>query len=167
MMSAEKKRHVLDGLLAGVKRIAAGPGEPADRLQSVCETLRDAGLTYDWVGYYLVNTEEPGMLRLGPYAGEPTEHVDIPFGHGICGQAADRGVTLVIADVTKESNYLSCSSSVRSEIVIPVYAGGRLVGELDLDSHQEDGFDEDDTVFLEEVASLTAVDVARAGGFEV
>jgi putative methionine-R-sulfoxide reductase with GAF domain len=166
-MPGDGKQRKLDDLYARAERTVSEPGEPAARLQAVCEMLQTAGLTYDWVGYYLVDRQEHEMLRLGPYAGEPTDHVSIPFGHGICGQAAHGGVTLVIADVTLESNYLSCSSHVRSEIVIPVYCGGTLVGELDLDSHLEDGFDDSDREFLEKIAVLTAADVARTGGFPV
>ena len=109
-----QKREQLDILLDRTRGILSGSGAPFERLQKVCEMLRTAGLTYDWVGYYLVSRDERGILELGPFAGEPTDHVRIPFGHGICGQAADRGVTLVIADVSKETNYLSCSSSVKT-----------------------------------------------------
>jgi len=89
---------------------------------------------YDWVGFYLVDKAKKELV-LGPFVGEPTEHVRIPFGRGICGQAAERRTTFVVQDVSKEGNYLACSPKVKSEIVIPLFKGGEIIGELDIDSH--------------------------------
>jgi L-methionine (R)-S-oxide reductase len=158
-----RKAHA--GLLGRTAGILEEPLPSHERLRRVCEMLQTAGLSYDWVGYYLVSRDEERALDLGPFAGESTVHVRIGFGQGICGQAADRGVTLVIGDVSAEENYLSCSPSVRSEVVIPVYWEGVLVGELDIDSHRVDGFDDADRAFLEAVADLTSADVAMSGGF--
>ncbi len=89
----------------------------------------------DWVGFYLVDPHREERLVLGPFSGEPTEHTSIAFGEGICGQAADTLQVFVVDDVEAESNYLSCSPSVKSEFVAPVMMKGVLVGELDIDSH--------------------------------
>jgi L-methionine (R)-S-oxide reductase len=164
MMPEEEKRELLEALLVRAEEIVSGPGEPSGQLLHICELLQTADLSYDWVGYYLVSRDEEEILELGPFAGEPTDHVRIPFGHGVCGQAAATGRTFIITDVSLESNYLSCSSSVKSEVVVPVYAGGKLVGELDIDSHEADGFDDVDTGFLEKLALITADAVARTGG---
>ena len=110
--------------------------------------------SYDWVGFYLVDVERERELVLGPFAGEPTDHKRIRFGQGICGQAADLLKVFIVPDVTKESNYLSCNARVRSEIVIPLFRGETLVGELDIDSHLPDPFDEKDRLFLEKVGAL-------------
>ncbi|HNY37797.1 MAG TPA: GAF domain-containing protein, partial [Petrotogaceae bacterium] len=86
---------------------------------------------------------------------EPTEHVKIPFGSGICGQAAQNKTTFVVGDVSKETNYLSCSSKTLSEIVVPIKkSDSSVVGEIDIDSHVINPFDSKDTLFLEEVAYL-------------
>ncbi len=164
MLSITKKRELLEALLVRTEEIVSGPGEPTVCLRQVCEMLQTAGNSYDWVGYYLVSRDEDDMLELGPFAGEPTDHVRIPFGHGICGQAAAAGRSFIIADISVESNYLSCSSAVKSEAVIPVFAEGALVGELDIDSHEEGAFDDADKGFLEKLAVMTADAVARAGG---
>lgn len=130
--------------------------DPEQTLQGVCEILRGRMGGCDWAGYYLVDPESEGELFLGPYSGAPTEHDRIAFGDGICGQAAASLETYVVDDVTAESNYLSCSPEVRSEIVVPVFHKGTLVGEIDLDSHSLRGFSETDRQLLEWLAEETA-----------
>jgi L-methionine (R)-S-oxide reductase len=110
---------------------------------------------YDWVGFYCVDSSK-NELVLGPFVGEPTEHVCIPFGKGLCGQAAERKETVIVQDVTKEPNYLACSPHVKSEIVVPVIKTGRLVGVLDIDSHTRSAFTAEDKRFLEPVCALVA-----------
>lgn len=110
---------------------------------------------YDWVGFYLVDKAKKELV-LGPFVGEPTEHIRIPFGRGICGQAAERRTTFVVQDVSKEGNYLACSPKVKSEIVIPLFKGGEIIGELDIDSHTLSPFTEEDRVFLEDVCKVVS-----------
>jgi len=120
---------------------------------------------YNWTGFYLM--DEEGMLVLGPYVGEPTEHVRIPVGRGICGQAAEKKVTFVVQDVTQESNYLSCSPLTKSEIVVPIFKNdGSVFGEIDIDSHYVAPFDERDQKFLEWVARQITVRVVHWNEFE-
>lgn len=135
-------------------------GAYKEKLGDVCQLLRDAVPIYDWVGFYLVDPERPRELMLGPFAGEPTDHTRIPFGRGICGQAAERQDVFVIDDVAAQSNYLSCSALVKSEIVLPVFHEGRLVGELDIDSHTLAAFDEAHREFLSQVCELVSEIVA-------
>ena len=144
-----KPVHMLDR----IKALVDSSRSAGEKLQEICRLLKDGAEHYDWVGFYLV-AESGGELVLGPYAGEPTEHVRIPFGRGICGQAAEGGQTLVAPDVRKEPNYLSCSPEVRSEIVVPIFNGGDLVGELDIDSHTPDAFPDEDAGLLEEICRL-------------
>ncbi|MGA1820054.1 MAG: GAF domain-containing protein [Thermoplasmatota archaeon] len=132
-------------------------GDDPDRLHRICVLLRDEVEHYDWVGFYLVDKEKDRELVLGPFSGEPTEHTHIAFGQGICGQAAETGRLFLVQDVTKETNYLSCSPEVRSEIVLPIHRDGELVGELDIDSHQLDPFTEADTILLEEICRIVAL----------
>ena len=129
-------------------------------LQTACDLLKTNVPHYDWVGFYLVNRDDARELVLGPFAGEPTEHVRIPFGRGICGQAAAREETFVVQDVSKEPDYLSCSAMVRSEIVVPIFSARhgtrRIVGELDIDSHALAAFTDEDRRFLEAVCEVVA-----------
>lgn len=136
-------------LLGRVEEILQESRTVRDRLEDICRLLRGRVNHYDWVGVYLVDS--PGWLKLGPYGGEPTEHTRIPFGRGICGQAAQRGETFVVQDVSKESNYLACSLTVRSEIVVPILRDGKVLGELDIDSHSLAPFTSADREFLEAV----------------
>ena len=130
----------------------------ADRhvgLQLVCSLLHREVPHYDWFGFYIAIPEER-ILVLGPFEGEPTDHVRIPYGRGICGQAADTLDTFVVDDVAGEENYLSCSVDVRSEIVVPVFRDGAFVAEIDIDSHRPAAFDPEDRAFLEELAVACA-----------
>jgi GAF domain-containing protein len=130
-----------------------------DKLRQICELLESEIPHYNWVGFYLVDPENPHELILGPYVGAPTEHTRIPFGKGICGQAAATKKTFLIQDVSKETNYLSCSLHVKSEIVIPILKNQKIIGELDIDSHQTAPFTVADQKFLEYVCELLAKEV--------
>ncbi len=134
----------------------------AEKLRAVCRLLRDAIPHYDWVGFYIVNPQNTQELVLGPYVGAPTEHVRIPFGRGICGQAAALAQTFIVQDVSRESNYLACSPDVRSEIVVPIWWEGEIIGELDIDSHALAPFTEADRELLDQVCALVAATVRAA-----
>ena len=135
--------------------IITGSDSRNEKLAAICRLLHDEVEHYDWVGFYL--TDDTGEnLALGPYIGDATNHTLIMFGQGICGQAADREETFVVQDITKETNYLSCSPVVKSEIVVPIMKNGKVIGELDIDSHVLSPFTDADTVLLEGICeSLT------------
>jgi len=140
-------------LLNKVEGIINKEGKRDEKLKRITKLLKKEVPHYDWVGFYLVG-DEPGMLYLGPFTGAPTEHVKIPFGKGICGQAAEREMTFIVQDVSKETNYLSCSPDVKSEIVVPILKGEEVIGEIDVDSHQISPFTDRDREFLERIAEL-------------
>jgi len=148
---ATKSQEMLDR----IKTLIDGSQSTAEKLQAVCRLIKDSAAHYDWVGFYLV-AESGGELVLGPYEGEPTEHVRIPFGRGICGQAAASGETFLVQDVAKEPNYLSCSPAVRSEVVVPIFKSARLVGELDIDSHTPAAFTDAEVALLEQICQIVA-----------
>lgn len=121
-------------------------------LDAICTLLANEVEYYDWVGFYLVAGKKDELV-LGPFVGAPTEHVCIPFGKGICGQAAAVGETVIIQDVTKVTNYLSCAPDVQSEIVVPIFGrDGSILGEIDIDSHDIAPFSFEDKEFLEYIA---------------
>ena len=142
-------------MLNQIKALVEGPQPARAKLQAVCRLIKDSADHYDWVGFYLV-AQSGRELVLGPYQGEPTEHARIPFGRGICGQAAQRGETFVVQDVAKEPNYLSCSPAVRSEVVLPIFKSARLVGELDIDSHTPAAFTDAEVALLERICEIVA-----------
>ncbi len=144
------KKALFDKIKTDVETILAGPGDTLTRLQAVCDLLCDRIDYYDWVGFYLVGRKK-GFLELGPFHGSPTDHVCIPFGKGVCGQAAAKKRTIIIQDVARETNYLACSPSVKAEIVIPVFKSGEVTGELDIDSHQISPFTWEDRELLETI----------------
>jgi L-methionine (R)-S-oxide reductase len=133
--------------------VAEAPG-PESAAQRVVELLHERFPHYDWVGIYWI---EGSDLVLGPWIGpEATEHTRIPIGTGVCGAAAASGQTEIVPDVEADPRYLACFASTRSEIVVPIFAEGAVVGEIDIDGSDLDAFDETDARFLEEVAALLA-----------
>ena len=110
---------------------------------------------YNWTGFYFMNDEKQ-QLEIGPYVGAYTDHAVIPYGRGICGQVAVSGKTFEVPDVHAQDNYLACSLATKSEIVVPIYKGENLVGQIDIDSHELDPFTQEDHDLLEAVANFVA-----------
>jgi GAF domain-containing protein len=111
---------------------------------------------FDWTGFYRVTA--PRLLKIGPYQGGHGCLV-IPFDRGVCGAAARTGEIQLVPDVEAFPGHIACSSSTRSEIVLPVRdAGGQLIGVLDIDSDRPDAFTEEDA---RELAAILAAVFAR------
>ena len=126
-----------------------------EKLQSICQLLSQNVSHYNWVGFYFANHEDK-TLHLGPYVGAPTDHTVIPFGKGICGQVAESNANFVVPDVAAQDNYIACSFTVKSEIVVPLFVNGINIGQIDIDSHVLDPFTIEDERFLEFVNSEIA-----------
>lgn len=128
-----------------------------EKLLSICQLLNANIEHYNWVGFYFAN-HETKTLHLGPYVGAETDHTVIPFGKGICGQVAESNANFVVPDVAAQDNYIACSFTVKSEIVVPLFVNGQNIGQIDIDSHVINPFTEADERFLEfvnqEVAKL-------------
>lgn len=147
-----------DDLKIKVSSITKKKGtNPQEKLTAVCELLREHIDYYNWVGFYMAN-HEARTLHLEAFAGEPTDHTVIPFGKGICGQVAESNANFVVPDVKAQDNYIACSITVKSEIVIPLFKDGKNIGQIDIDSHTIDPFTKEDEDFLvyvnEQVASI-------------
>jgi len=156
------KAEMYERLLANVKGIAARPSSQEEKLQAICDLLHAAVSYFDWVGFYITDVENPEDLVLGPYTGAPTEHVRISLGRGICGRAALTRRMFVVQDVSQETNYLACSPEVQAEIVLPLFVGGEVWGELDIDSHTLAPFTSEDGDYLGQICSVVA-DIVRRG----
>ena len=103
-----------------------------------------------FAGFYLFDGNE---LILGPFQGG-VSCVRIALGKGVCGESAASRQTVIIGDVKTYPNYISCDSSARSEIVVPMVKEGRLLGVLDLDSSLVDDYDDLDQKYLEEYVAI-------------
>lgn len=127
-----------------------------EKLLAVCLLLSSSISYYNWVGFYFAN-QETKTLHLGPYVGAQTDHTVIPFGKGICGQVAVSNNNFVVPDVAAQDNYIACSFTVKSEIVVPLFVNGENIGQIDIDSHVIDPFTEKDERFLEFVNEQIAM----------
>jgi len=104
-----------------------------------------------WTGFYRVCGDR---LVVGPYIGT-VGCLQIEFGRGVCGTAAERRSTVIVPDVNQFSGHIACDPSSKSEIVVPVFdADDGLIAVLDVDSDQLNAFDEDDARGLERIAAL-------------
>src|SRR5262245_39404642 len=136
--------------------VLASSAKSAEQLMTgIVKLLHESLLKYNWVGFYLLerDSDEP-VLQLGPFQGAMTPHTRIPLNQGICGAAASSGKTIVVDDVSKDSRYLACTIETKSEIVVPVFVRGKVVGELDIDSHFAAAFTQEDRDLVEYCASL-------------
>ena len=138
-----------------VSKLASAAPTAQVLMQKMVKLLHDRVLKYNWVGFYMLEPEaQPPMLALGAFEGAMTPHTRIPLNQGICGAAASSGQTVVVDDVSRDPRYLACSLETKSEIVVPVFAHGKVVGELDIDSHFPAAFTAEHQDFVQYCAML-------------
>jgi L-methionine (R)-S-oxide reductase len=109
---------------------------------------------YNWVGFYLVDKADPGMLVVGPYVGSFSPNERIPLNKGLCGAAATMRQTVVVNDVANDPRYLSGSDIVKANMVVPIFAKNQLVAELDVESYFAGTFTRAEQGFAEGIAML-------------
>lgn len=148
-------------VLQAIDAFLARRPEPAEALKFVIDTLHRARPHYHWVGIYLLEPDGAHLRLYDYYVGRPTPHTRIPVTEGICGAAVREGQTIVVPDVSQDPRYLACSLETRSEIVVPIRKGGRIVGEIDIDSDDLAAFGEEDRQLLEAVAERLAPLLSR------
>lgn len=148
--------------IAELDRASSSAHSANELMERIVSTLSKLPM-YNWVGFYMVERQKDGadVLVLGPYAGAPTPHTRIPLNQGICGAAASSGKTVVVDDVNSDPRYLACSIETRSEIVVPIYANGKVAGELDIDSHSQAAFGAEDRAICEHAAQLVGAFLER------
>jgi GAF domain-containing protein len=143
-----------DEIVSQIQRFAQTAGNFTS-LQTFCVDLIAKRLSdYNWVGFYMLDPDDEDVLVLGPFRGAPTDHVRIPVTQGICGAAVAEGETVIVEDVAADPRYLACSIETKSEIVVPISAAGKIVGEIDIDSHKLNAFGANDRHFVERCAEL-------------
>jgi len=151
-MTPDSKAAVYRNARLQLASLLAEVNDPVAAMASVAAVLFTALADASWVGFYRV--VEPGLLRVGPYQG-PVGCLEIPFGSGVCGTAAQLRQPQVVPNVHAFPGHIACDAQARSEIVIPVYnLDGDLKAVLDIDSHQPATFDNQDLEPLEEIAHL-------------
>jgi len=129
-------------LAAVVGSLAEGETDEVALMATVACEVHHSDDRFDWTGFYRVVS--PGLLKIGPYQGGHGCLV-IPFERGVCGAAARTGEVQIVDDVEAFPGHIACSSSTRSEIVLPVFGkGGRLIGVLDIDSDRPAAFTQAD-----------------------
>jgi L-methionine (R)-S-oxide reductase len=146
-----------DSLLKEIEELAAKSQSAQPLMTQIAFLLHERMLKYNWVGFYMIEKGGTGtsdMLVLGPFVGAMTPHTRIPLNQGLCGAAASTGKTVVADDVRSDPRYLACSLETKSEIVVPIFVHGKVIGELDIDSHFPAAFAAGDRALVERCAKL-------------
>lgn len=125
-------------LAASIRALTHGETDAVALMATVACEVHHSDARFDWTGFYRVTA--PGMLKIGPYQGGHGCLV-IPFGRGVCGACARTQTVQLVPDVDAFPDHIACSSSTKSELVLPVFNGaGVLIGVFDIDSDQPDAF---------------------------
>ena len=139
-------RVVYPELATRVAALTDGEEDPIALMATVVCEVHHSDDRFDWTGFYRVVA--PKLLKIGPYQGGHGCLV-IPFDRGVCGAAARTGEVQLVDDVEAFPGHIACSSSTRSEIVLPVWdKDGALIGVFDIDSDQKAAFGKDDATAL-------------------
>lgn len=131
----------------------AADGDTA--LQTLVGILKNDVPHYTGVYIYMLEPDRK-TLKLTHFEGRPTQHTRIPVDKGVCGAAVREAVTVVVPDVSADERYLACSLETKSEVVVPIFKDGKVIGEIDIDSDELDPFTEADTDILEFAAATIA-----------
>jgi len=132
-----------------------------DVMEHIAQRLHEKMTRYNWVGFYLVDAADPGVLLVGPYVGSFTPTARIPLGAGLCGTAASSGETVVVEDVSKDARYLAGSPLVKCEMVVPIFVKNKLAAELDVESYFVAAFNKAEREFVEGCAGVVGKYLGR------
>jgi L-methionine (R)-S-oxide reductase len=148
-------------LLGEFRQFAQTATTATSLMQRISNLLHEKMTRYNWVGFYLVDPADAGILLVGPFAGSFTPNARIPLNTGLCGAAATSRETVVVDDVSKDPRYLAGSPLVKSEIVVPIFVGNKLAGELDIESYFSGAFTKPEQDFVEACAALVGVNLSK------
>jgi GAF domain-containing protein len=143
------KEEQYSALFPQIEGLLRGEDDSIANMANVAAALKEQ-FGWLWVGFYIVKGEE---LVLGPFQG-PVACTRIRKGRGVCGAAWREEKSLIVPDVALFPGHIACSSSSRSEIVIPLWKSGSVTGVLDVDSAEPDAFDETDLKYLQQILEL-------------
>jgi len=146
-----KKLDIYNDVARQIEAVIEGETSVTARYATAACLLNEAFEYFFWTGFYVVDPLKPTELVVGPYQGT-LGCLRIPFGKGVCGDAAENGETLIVKDVHEFPGHIACDSRSNSEIVVPVFdRNGKLAAVLDVDSTEIGSFDEDDKAGLEAI----------------
>lgn len=143
------KKTMYESLLPQIQGLVTGEPNLIANLANIAAALKEQ-FNWFWVGFYWVQEDE---LVLGPFQG-PVACTRIKKGRGVCGTAWEKATTIIVEDVEKFPGHIACSSLSKSEIVVPVFKQGKIMGVLDVDSSELSQFDATDQVYLEKIVAL-------------
>ena len=149
IITSTNKAEQYQSLIPQIEALLMGEPDLVANLANVCAALKEQ-FKWFWVGFYLVKGDE---LVLGPFQG-PVACTRIGLGKGVCGTAWQQEKTLVVPDVDAFPGHIACSSLSKSEIVLPLFSNGKVVGVLDVDSAEVNEFHETDAKYLQQIIEL-------------
>ncbi|RYU92308.1 GAF domain-containing protein [Mucilaginibacter terrigena] len=143
------KEEQYRSLIPQIEALLYGETDLVANLANIAAALKEQ-FKWFWVGFYLIKQDE---LVLGPFQG-PVACTRIAKGRGVCGTAWQQAETLIVPNVDEFPGHIACSSLSRSEIVLPLFSHGEVIGVLDVDSSELNAFDEIDANYLAQVINL-------------
>jgi GAF domain-containing protein len=152
------KTQLYRELAAALDSLTAGEPDAIANMANVSALLMQVLPDLNWAGFY---RNVSGELVLGPFQGK-VACIRIPVGEGVCGAAATRGETQIVEDVHAFPGHIACDAASRSELVVPIFHEGELLGLLDLDSPSPGHFDADDAAGCEALMRILAPRVMPA-----
>lgn len=147
--TTDDRQEKYELVLPQIQALVAGETDLIANLSNIAAALK-FGMNFFWVGFYLVKENQ---LVLGPFQG-PVACTRIPFNKGVCGASYTQQKTIIVPDVEKFSGHIACSSSSKSEIVVPLLVRGEVKLVLDIDSNRLNDFDEVDRMYLERLLTF-------------
>jgi GAF domain-containing protein len=144
VLAKGSKKSMYESLIPQINALVEGEDDLVAKLSNTTAALKEQ-FGWLWVGFYLVKGDE---LVVGPFQG-PVACTRIRKGKGVCGTSWEKQETIIVPDVEDFPGHIACSSRSRSEIVLPVWEKGKLIGVLDVDSEELNHFDEEDRFYLE------------------
>jgi len=142
-------------LVSQLKVLLSKEDNLISNLSNFTAAIKDTFEKVSWVGFYLFDKQK---LYLGPFQGK-VACTNIEIGKGVCGTSAEKRETIIVPDVDKFPGHIACDSNSKSEIVIPLIKDDRLLGVLDLDSHDYNSFGKTDKEYLEEICKFLCEEI--------
>ena len=150
------KEEKYQSIIPQIEALLIGENDLIANLANVCAALKEQ-FNWFWVGFYLVkgntaNSNEQELV-LGPFQG-PVACTRIKLGQGVCGASWEKAEVIVVPNVDEFPGHIACASASKSEIVLPLWLNGEIIGVLDVDSEHLAHFDDIDAKYLKEIVRL-------------